>query len=83
MPRQVSMLVLLMWLGAAAPAQEAPEPAASEPPADQAAVPESEAAPEPAATPAPASAAAAKSPDSFTPSEEISEDLSVSFPVDI
>jgi len=83
MPRQASMLVLLMWLGAAAPAQEAPEPATGEPPAEPAAMPEPEATPEPAATPAPASAATAKSPDSFTPSEEISEDLSVSFPVDI
>ena len=74
------MLALFMSLGAATLAEEkAPEPAAGEPPSEQTTVP----APEPAATPAPVPTTTAKSPDTFTPSEEISEDLSVSFPVDI
>ena len=74
------MLALLLWLGGMALADEpTPQPAATEPPPEQPATP----ATEPAATPPPAPTAAAKSPDTFTPSEEISEDLSVSFPVDI
>ena len=53
---------------AAAPAETPPAPAAGE---------------EPLTAPAPDTKAAGPSPDSFKPSEEISEDLSVSFPVDI
>ena len=83
---QALTLVLFMALGGVALAQEdATKPAAGDPPPDQPAAPATEAAgePEPATTTAPTPSAAAKSPDSFTPSEEISEDLSVSFPVDI
>ena len=80
------MLVMLMLPGAMTLAGEkAPEPAAGVPQPEATAVPapESAATPAPVATPAPKTTAAAKSPDTFTPSEEISEDLSVSFPVDI
>lgn len=73
--------VVILWaLLATAAAQDAPAPepdATADPQAQDATA-------APAQTPAPAAAAGtAKSPDSFVPSEEISEDLSVSFPVDI
>lgn len=76
-------MLMLLLPGMVAAAENAPEPAAGAAPAEQTAAPEPAATPEPVTTPAPASTAAAKSPDTFTPSEEISEDLSVSFPVDI
>ncbi len=77
------MLVLLLLPGMVAAAEDAPAPAAGTAPVEQTAAPEPAASAEPVTSPAPASTAAAKSPDTFTPSEEISEDLSVSFPVDI
>lgn len=72
--------------GAQEPAAPAGEPTpASSPPATE---PETKTAPatdrEPLeAPPAEATKASGPSPDSFKPSEEISEDLSVSYPVDI
>lgn len=80
--------ILVLWatLAAGAMAGDATATAPDEamPPAATAeSAPDSEAAPAAAPT-SPASAGnSAKSPDSFVPSEEISEDLSVSFPVDI
>ncbi len=80
MLRHTLIVVLFMLLGGVAPAEEkAPDTAADVPPSVEATAP----ATEPVATPAPTPAATAKSPDTFVPSEEISEDLSVSFPVDI
>jgi len=74
--RQTFLLALILWLGGVALADETtPQPAPAEPPPKQAAAP--------VATPPPVPTTNAKSPDTFTPSEEISEDLSVSFPVDI
>jgi hypothetical protein len=61
----------------AAPAQEAVQPTV---PVEKAAAPADD---EPLTAPPPAAKATGPSPDSFKPSEEISEDLSVSFPVDI
>ena len=62
---------------AAAPAPDRAPPAHTEretpPPADE----------EPVTAPPATTTATGPSPDSFNPSEEISEDLSVSFPVDI
>ena len=74
---QALSLVLFVALGGVALAQEdKAEPAAGDPSTEQTTAPATEA----VAKPEPA---AARSPDSFTPSEEISEDLPVSFPVDI
>jgi hypothetical protein len=78
--RQTLLFALLVWLGGVALADDTtPQPATTEPAPQQSPTP----ATVPAATPPPAPATAAKSPETFTPSEEISEDLSVSFPVDI
>ena len=84
--KQALLLVMFMLPGAMAPAAEqTPEPTAGtlQPEATPAPAQIPAATTEPVATPAPKATAAAKSPDTFTPSEEISEDLSVSFPVDI
>lgn len=80
--------ILVLWAtlaaGAMAGDTAATAPDDAMPPAATAEnAPDSEAAAAVAPT-APATAgSSAKSPDSFVPSEEISEDLSVSFPVDI
>ena len=79
--RLASIMMLLALLGSAALAEEeTPKPEVEgAPPQEQAPAP----IPEPAATSAPTPSTVAKSPETFVPSEEISEDLSVSFPVDI
>jgi hypothetical protein len=81
-------VALWAWILAAAPAhaQAAAEPVTAPPQAAAGTpAPEAPSAPDSAGAqePAKAPASAAKSPESFVPSEEISEDLSVSFPVDI
>ncbi|MBI1732815.1 MAG: hypothetical protein HYR49_08625 [Gammaproteobacteria bacterium] len=80
----VALLALLYGAGFAADETPAAPEAAPAETGTQAPVPAGDPG---AATPSPASkqqaTSASKSPESFVPSEEISEDLSVSFPVDI
>jgi len=83
-PRLLSILLLALACATGVMAQDAGAPASSNTPAEPKGA-ESKATP-----PAPAPSAGAvtakpntPTPESFTPSEEISEDLSVSFPVDI
>lgn len=73
--------ILLCFSGARGQDTAAPEPDAA--PATQAEKPSGAADDEPLTAPPPTTKATGPSPDSFKPSEEISEDLSVSFPVDI
>ena len=85
--KHVLMLPMFLLGAMALAGENVPEPAAGAPQPEATPVPVPAqvpaATPEPAPTPVPKATAAAKSPDTFTPSEEISEDLSVSFPVDI
>jgi hypothetical protein len=73
---------LLCFSGARGQDTAAPEPDVA-PPATQAEKAAGAADDEPLTAPPSTTKAAGPSPDSFKPSEEISEDLSVSFPVDI
>lgn len=80
--------ILVLWAmlaeGAMAGDAAVPAPDDAMPPAATAeTAPGPEAAPAAAPVPPATTGSSAKSPDSFVPSEEISEDLSVSFPVDI
>ncbi len=70
------LALLAAWFAALALAQEAPQDASPAPATTPAPAPE----PAAAARPAPRGAA---SDERFVPSEDISEDLSVSFPSDI
>jgi hypothetical protein len=82
--KRASILALWFLLAAATvvPAQDTPAPQAT-PPASGAERQDTTGTPSPAPPPEAAAGRNAKSPESFVPSEEISEDLSVSFPVDI
>lgn len=76
--RQLRILAAALLLATAA--QAADEAAAPEPPEQPPAAQEEQTASE---KPSGKEPAVAETPDTFTPSEEISEDLSVPFPVDI
>jgi hypothetical protein len=73
-------LLLPASVGAAAPAEPAREPPATE---TEEAPDREEAPPEPAPERGDERNARQDSPDVFVPTEQVSEDLSVSFPVDI
>ena len=81
---RIPAVVAIMLFLTAAGAQETATPGPAAPKAEAAHVDAGKAADEePVRAPPPDAKATGPSPDTFTPSEEISEDLSVSFPVDI